>query len=186
MDDLVHSLCHPVVPNSRCHTPVLHEWWHSLAAWLQDTAGSHSHDANCYSLGSSLEKSNTTDKIRNFSIGRQCDFLGQEIKPSFLSDLHIWHRGRGSDDKKWAQGIPTRWQIPLVSQKPPAVVKAIGLLWQIGSIWFYRVLFFFFFACEKLTLRFKPGEKTPQSTLRSQKESHDKHTCSLWHRFPRK
>lgn len=83
------------------------------------------------------------------------------MNPSFLSDLHTWHIGRGSDDKKWAQGILTRWVIALVSQKPPAVAKATGLLWQIRPA--------SFLAYEKMTLRFKPCKKTLQSKLRSQR-----------------
>lgn len=175
VDDLAHSLCHPVVPNSRCRTPVCHEWWHSLAVWLQDAAGSHSHDASCYSLGSRLEKCNTTHKIRKFSIGR-LGCLGWVMNPSFLSDLHL--------QDTWGEAVMKRNELkayPLVSNSsrfPEATWSSKGHWSTLAN----RA--YFFFANERM--RFKPCKNKMQSNLTSQKESHDKHACSLWHIFPRK
>lgn len=64
--------------------------------------------------------------------------LGNESKLP-LRPAPPGHTGRGSDEEKWAQGIPTGWAIPLISQKPPEVAKATGLLWQIGPTSFLQM-----------------------------------------------
>lgn len=157
MNDLVRFSCHPVAPNSRTHIYVLHECWHSLVVRFQDATVSHSHATSCYSLGFKLEKSNTIHKIRNFWVGRLSDCLGWVMNPNLLSDLHTWQMVWDNDEEKWVQNIPTRWAIPLISQKLPAVAKATCLVWQIKPT--------SFFANERLTRRFKPYKNKLESNL---------------------